>query len=107
MEALFSTATRTPKVIEVREYLRFAGVVMPVNGRARAALPRPMTLIEVRFMLEVCDRNHPTGQRDYAIVLTLVGGSFSWLDSANLHGGARSPAPISPLSPFGPVRPGC
>lgn len=70
-------------VTELRSWLRFwflegltptalAQAVPPVAGWRDTELPATLAASDVRALLDSCDRGHPTGRRDFAI-LTLLG----------------------------------
>ena len=67
----------------LRAFLRFcvvtgrmpydlSGAVLTVTGRRRTSLPKGLDSQSCAALLSGCDRHRPNGQRDYAILVTLL-----------------------------------
>lgn len=81
--ARLSVGSAKGLVTDVRSLLRFlfvegltpttlAHAVPPMAGWRDTRLPATLAASDIRALLESCDRGHPTGRRDFAI-LTLLG----------------------------------
>jgi site-specific recombinase XerD len=71
------------RVTDLRSLLRFlflegvtpvalATAVPPVGGWRETGLPATLAASDVRALLDSCDRGHPTGRRDFAILTLLA-----------------------------------
>jgi len=49
-----------------------SGAALPVTGRRRSSLPKGISPADAAALLRSCDRRTAVGQRDYAIILTLL-----------------------------------
>jgi|JI10StandDraft_1071094.scaffolds.fasta_scaffold226225_2 integrase/recombinase XerD len=78
-----SVSTTQNYVASVRAFLRFCfldGLVgadlseaaLAITGRRRSALPRGIAKHEANALLAACDRRSAVGQRDYALIITLL-----------------------------------
>src|SRR5258708_6230743 len=45
---------------------------LPITGRRRSSLPRGITKADAAALLDSCDRRFALGQRDYAVIITLL-----------------------------------
>ncbi|MCA1673450.1 MAG: site-specific integrase, partial [Actinobacteria bacterium] len=70
-------------VAGLRSFLRFCfieGLVdvdlsqaaLPATGRRRSSLPRGITKVDARALLDCCDRRSALGRRDYALIIMLL-----------------------------------
>lgn len=81
--ARVSVGAAKGRVAELRSLLRFlhlrgltplalAAAVPPVAGWNHTTIPKTLTVADVQGLVDSCDRSHPTGARDYAIVILLA-----------------------------------
>lgn len=71
------------RATQLRSLLRFlylhnltavdlAASVPPIAGWCQTRLPVPLTVTQADALLDSCDRSHPAGRRDYAVMLVLA-----------------------------------